>query len=243
MGNKTRRLTIDPLLNLRDLGGYPTASGGTTKFGVFIRSEAPCELPQSSVQRIKAYGITGTVDLRGESESRLRPSSLETPLPYHLCPVSGGAESFSTAGTINWGQVYIGRCEDNRQWVCTVLDLAAKEEGGFLFHCTTGKDRTGIIASLLLGIAGVDHRDIQADYCVSEVYLQPLYARIRLGEVSLGRSPDHAYDDSLFQTPYTAIKALLDYLDTTYGGILPYLTAIGVSESTIECIRCKFVEA
>ena len=73
--HSTRRLPLEGLCNARDLGGY-AADGGVTRFGVYIRSEAPCGLPEHTVRALRDYGVTMAVDLRSEKESSVRPSAL-----------------------------------------------------------------------------------------------------------------------------------------------------------------------
>lgn len=109
-----RRLTIEGLCNARDLGGYPTARGGVTRFGVFVRSEAPCGLTADAVRALRDYGVCTTADLRGLSEIELRPSDLQDEMAYFMCPLAGDAESFSLNEAVEWSSVYIRRAEDNR---------------------------------------------------------------------------------------------------------------------------------
>lgn len=237
---RTRRLNIEGLCNARDLGGYPTEDGGVTRFGVFIRSEAPCGLSEGAVQALRDYGVRATADLRGLSEMELRPSGLRCAMDYYACPLAGDAESFVLTERVEWSQVYIRRAEDNRGWAKRVLELAAAQEGGFFFHCTTGKDRTGMIACFLLSAAGVSREDIAADYCVSEVYLQPVFQAMRNGQVQVRKSGCR-FDDSIFHTPASAMLALEDYLTGRYGSVTEYLRTAGVTDDVLEDIRRKFV--
>lgn len=238
---RARRLSVSGLCNARDLGGYPTQDGGVTRFGVFVRSEAPCNLPAGAIDALRAYGVGAAADLRGLSEIDLRPSDLRDAMPYYKCPLAGDAESFVLTEQICWSQVYIRRAEGNREWARHVLELAAAQEDCFLFHCTTGKDRTGMIACFLLAIAGVSREDIAADYCLSEVYLQPVFAAMRSGQVQV-RKAGGGYDDSVFHTPFTAMAEFQDYLIETYGSVMEYLRTARVSESVIAAIREKFVQ-
>lgn len=236
----TRRLSVDGLHNARDLGGYPTPNG-TTRFGVFVRSEAPCRLGQNAVEQLRAYGLQATADLRSPEEAALRPSDLQQAFSYHHLPLSGDAESFALSEAILWEEVYIRRAEDNRPWTRRVLELAAGQEGGLLFHCTTGKDRTGLIACYLLSVAGVSREDIAADYCVSEVYLQPVFHAMREGLVQVRAGGKTTYDDSIFHTPASAMLRLQDYLTMRYGSVVQYLRTAGVTDAVMDAIRAKFV--
>lgn len=239
--NPTRRLPLKGLYNARDLGGY-AADGGVTRFGVYVRCEAPCGLPEETVHALRDYGIATAVDLRSLAESRLRPSSLQGTLTCVSCPQGGDAETFRTSEFVDWQAIYIRRCEDNRPWVRRLLELAAEGPDGVLFHCTTGKDRTGMAACFLLSIAGVSREDIAADYCVSEVYLQPVFDAMRSGSLPFrpGDGTSH-YDESIFHTPASAMLGLQDYLTEHYGSVVDYLRSAGVGDDVFEAIRRKFV--
>jgi len=235
-----RRLPLESLCNARDLGGYATADGGVTRFGVYVRSEAPCCLPASDVDRLRDYGVRLSVDLRGLSEIALRPSCLPPRIESVACPLEGDAESFVLSEPVRWDEIYIRRAENNRPWTKTVLELAARQDGCLLFHCTTGKDRTGLIACFLLAAAGVSREDIAADYCVSEVYLQPVFRDMRRGAVAVRREkPD--FDETIFHTPASAMLALQDCLTARYGSVVGYLRTAGVGDDTLAAIREKFV--
>ncbi len=261
----TRRLMTKALYNARDLGGFPTASGRTTRFGVFVRSEAPVDLPEEDIAYLRAYGVTASMDFRGTGEAAARPSDLQSLMPYYHRPLFNEA---AMAGSrreppkhVGWGEQYISMAEESRQWAVDVLTIAAENPGALLYHCTTGKDRTGLMTCYLLSIVGVGRADIAADYCVSQIFLEPVYEKMRSGMMQLGMPPEHRedgdgpggpdgpkggmpprMDDSFFQTPATAMLTLIDYLTDTYGGVTEYLRRIGVGEDVMEAIREKFTE-
>lgn len=246
----TRRLMTKQLYNARDLGGFPTRDGKTTKFGVFVRSEAPVGLEKEDMDYIRAYGVTASMDFRSTGETVARPSDLREEMAYYHRPL------FNEAAVVDgkrpkppmhtdWGRQYIAMAEEARDWAKEVLSIAAENPGALLYHCTTGKDRTGLMTCYLLSIAGVERADIAADYCVSQVYLEPVYEKMRSGAMNLGAPPGGGkpkMDESFFRTPAEAMLTLIDYLMKTYGGVVEYLRHIGVSEAVMEKIRQKFVE-
>lgn len=246
----TRRLMTKQLYNARDLGGFPTKDGKTTKFGVYVRSEAPVGLGQEDLDYIRDYGVTASMDFRSTGETVARPSDLREEMTYYHRPL------FNEAAVVDgkrkkppmhtdWGTQYIAMAEEARDWAKDVLTIAAENPGALLYHCTTGKDRTGLMSCYLLSIAGVERADIAADYCVSQVYLEPVYEKMRSGAMNLGAPPEGGapkMDDSFFRTPAEAMLTLIDYLTKTYGGVVSYLRMIGVPEEVMEKIRKKFVE-
>ena len=242
--NHVRRLAVDGLSNCRDLGGF-ACDGGTTRFGIFLRSEAPCGLSDAAVQALKAYGLKESFDLRGEPEALWRPSSLKDHFPYRLISLSGGAETFEKKnlprGPFSWDKVYIKRALEHRDWFRDAFTACAEADGMVLYHCTTGKDRTGILSCCLLGAVGVSREDIAADYCLSEVYLQKMFAGMRDGTLSIRKEPSH-YEEYVFHTPFEAMTKFYDFLTETYGSVTGYLKDIGVSDDTLQTLRKKFVQ-
>lgn len=255
----TRRLMTKGLYNARDLGGFPTAEGKTTRFGVFVRSEAPVDLPEEDIAYLRDYGVTASMDFRGTGEAQARPSDLRELMPYYHRPLFNEAAMAGSGAhppkKIGWGEQYIEMAEGCRDWAKDVLTIAAENQGILLYHCTTGKDRTGLMTCYLLSIAGVGRADIAADYCVSQVFLEPVYEKMRSGKMHLGPPPGDGkgeggkmppmppMDNSFFETPASAMLTLIDYLTERYGGVVEYLREIGVEESVLAALRNKLVEA
>lgn len=247
----TRRLMTKTLYNARDLGGFPTQDGKTTKFSVFVRSEAPVGLSEPDLEYLNAYGLSASMDFRGTGEIQARPSDLSTCLPYYHRPLFNEAAMAGSAPKApemkDWGTEYIAMAEEARDWAIDVLTIAAETPGVLLYHCTTGKDRTGLMTCYLLSIAGVDKADIAADYCVSQVFLEPVYEKMRSGKLKLGPPPPGQEGalkmaPQFFETPAQAMLTLIAYLEENYGGVVPYLQKIGVSQEIMDKIRGKFLE-
>ena len=254
----TRRLMARELYNARDLGGFPTKDGKTTKFRVFVRSEAPCDLPEEDIAYLRDYGVTASMDFRGTGEIEARPSDLSGIMPYYHRPLFNEAAMGKGPGgppggpgkMPAWGETYKQMAEEARDWARDVLTLAAENEGVMLYHCTTGKDRTGVMTCYLLSIARVSREDIAADYCVSQVFLEPVFDKMRSGKMRMGPPPGGEGSGKsmppmgadFFETPAYAMLTLIDYLTEKYGGVVEYLRGIGVPETVMEKIREKFTE-
>ncbi|SHI19779.1 protein-tyrosine phosphatase [Sporobacter termitidis DSM 10068] len=237
-----RRLPLRRLYNARDLGGYPTRDGGTTRFGVFIRSDAPKNLTEGDLAFLKNYGVTDSIDFRGAREITAEPSCLRNVgwIRYLQSPTFNEQVAFATRGAgagappvsafVDWGAKYIEMADDCMGWVRETLEFCAAADGAVLYHCTTGKDRTGIISALLLGLADVPEEDIIADYCVSEVYLRAVYEGLRAAFLKRFPTEPVSLADPFFKTAPANMAALLAHLKDKYGGIGPYLAACGVKE-------------
>lgn len=240
-----KHVPVPGLLNCRDLGGF-SAKNGVTRYGVFLRSEAPCGLGREAVDFLREYGLKTTFDLRGEPEIQWRPSALEQDFDYRKLSLSGGAETFEKKnlpeGEFSWDKVYIKRAKEHREWIRSSITALTEAQGCSLFHCTTGKDRTGILTCCLLGTVGVSKEDIAADYCVSEVYLQPMFHGMRSGELSIRREPSH-FEEYVFHTPYTAMMKFCEFFESEFGSVRNYLLDIGVTEETLQKLEEKLVEA
>lgn len=240
-----KHLPVPGLLNCRDLGGF-AAAHGITRYGVFLRSEAPCTLGEGAVEMLRDYGLTTTFDLRGQPEIEWRPSALEHEFDYRLLSLSGGAETFEKKnlpeGEFSWDKVYIKRAKEHRDWIRDSITALTEAEGCALFHCTTGKDRTGILTCCLLGTVGVSKEDISADYCLSQVYLQPMFRKMRDGSLTIRKEPSH-FEEYVFQTPFTAMMKFCEFFETEFGGIRNYLLDIGVTEEILQKLEQKLVES
>lgn len=257
-----RRLPLKGLCNARELGGFPAKGGKTTNYRCFVRSEVPRKVTEDDISYLRDYGMTCSVDLRGDQEVERMPSLLKD-LPwarYVRAPMftrqaAMGAQSREEKDKysrhpaeefIPWGELYINMVEDYPQWTKTVLELAADEKGTMLYHCTTGKDRTGILTALLLSIAGVDRDDIIADYCVSQVYMRPVY--IELMELmppyidADGNVLNPTIDSPFFRTAPENMRQLLDHFDSNYGGAVQFAMSCGADRDTIEAIRHKLTD-
>ena len=250
--NYTRHLLLKKLFNTRDLGGFPTSDGGVTRYGVFLRSEAPCGLPESDIQALLDYGMTGSMDLRSDGERIDRPSSLKNCADYYEEPLFNrsaiyGAERHPDPNA-TWVEKYIDMAEVSRAWAVSALNIAAEQKGCLLYHCTTGKDRTGLLTCYLLSIAGVPEVDIAADYCVSEIFLEPVYRELRAGRMDPPETKKEGkghFDpqEEFFHTPASAMLGLMDYFDSHYGSTTGYLAEAGVKQETMDRIREKLVES
>ncbi|MCL2401569.1 MAG: tyrosine-protein phosphatase [Oscillospiraceae bacterium] len=248
-----RRLPLVGLKNARDLGGHPTMGGGVTKFGRFIRCEAPRALTTDDIALIKSCGITDSIDFRGDSEVAAYPSvfASDESFIYHRCPTFDKQLAFASANHpknrpamdafVNWGEKYIELITNSKDWVRTTLGVMAQSRGGVIFNCTTGKDRVGVISALLLGLTDVAEADIIADYCVSELYLAEVYREVLAHY--LKRWPGETADLSspFFRTAPENMETLLAHIQTAYGGVAGYLESCGLTADELTLLREKLV--
>lgn len=252
---KYKRIPMETLVNVRDLGGYAAAGGKITRYGVFLRTDCPIGISEKDKQFLKDYGVTLSIDLRGNDEAQNMPSGLrDTPgHTYIHCPVSeehsvlkskkeGDAPPPPPAGgSFDMGDTYVGILEDAKPWAKRVVTLCAEWEGGAMFHCFIGKDRAGLIAALLLGAVGVCDTDILMDYSASMSCLRPKYAKMGGDFLPQKRGrPDYSW--GFFGSVPESMEAALCYMNENYGGVSGYLLACGVTEETLRRLREKLLE-
>ena len=235
-----RRLPLDGLMNARDLGGY-AACGGVTRSGVFLRSDVPALLSEADLRFLRLYELSAAVDLRSEAERERTPDMLaaQSWVRYTAVPLydKTAARGEGLDGkTFCWADHYIRLVDHAQDWVRDVFAALADAPGCVLFHCATGKDRTGIIAALLLSLCGVSDEDAAADYCLSRLYLAPLVEELcRSGRIA-------SRDDPFFATQPENMLRLLAYLRERYGGVPDYLSACGLSQARQDALRRRLTQ-
>lgn len=228
-----RRVPLSATYNTRDLGGYPAGEGRWTKWGVFYRSDAPLSLDETDLMKLKERDIRTAIDLRTEDQIRQNPSALSRVegITYYHCPFAVGNRDPKVAGDVP--DIYM-ELLSNRDTIRKVMGIAANAEGALLFHCAVGKDRTGLVAMLLLSAAGVGRLDILADYQISHTCLSPLLARMRQENPSMpscmGRSDSEYMEETLRR------------LSSCYRDVADYLLDCSVTQEQMQQLRRKFLD-
>ncbi len=169
--------------NFRDLGGHPTRNGSSVVVGQVFRSGDLSALTGPDLTRLEELRICTVVDLRSEVEADARPDRLPEGAAYvPLRMLPGGSSStleamfrtgdFSAFPT--WETIYRAAIRDHADTYSALIRLVADPAARpLVFHCTTGKDRTGIGTALLLTVLGVAWADIEDDFLRSNDYLRP----------------------------------------------------------------------
>lgn len=224
-----RRYATENIVNCRDLGGYP-ANGGVTLFGRALRCAIPKDPTDADIKILKDYGIKTVIDLRGEGESTDMPSVFKNhpDFDYHHISLLEANPVFSKQCT-DIGEMYIHSLTEYSRNYAAVLRLISTLTEPFLFHCFAGKDRTGLLAAMLLGAAGVCREDIVADYQVSYTYFRPFYEK----ELEADTGIIWEKDPSKFYSEPSTMERILDYFESEFGGIIGYFKSIGLTDEEI----------
>jgi protein-tyrosine phosphatase len=226
-------LSIDGLVNLRDLGGLPTASGATTRPGRLLRSESPHSLSAVGLLELLDVGIGAVVDLRTTSEREHHPSPLgEAGVHTAHAPIFTDDEDYpdhlATAA-----EVYCWWLRERRPGVAAAMTAVADAPSApILVHCHAGKDRTGVVIALVLRLAGVDIETIANDYAISGVQLADMLARDRVTAVERGM--DATRVERLFTVRREAMVQTMACVDTEHGGVVALLHSLDLGDTRIE---------
>jgi protein-tyrosine phosphatase len=236
-----RHLPIKGTYNVRDLGGYGTASGAT-QYRRLLRADALHKLDDDGIAILVGEGVTTVIDLRHGDELAHQPNPFAThdTVRYHnVSLLDGLAPSLMSEGDLLL-ELYQLALKQRQAAIAEVLTLIADAPAGaVLFHCTAGKDRTGIIAALLLGVVGVEAQDIVEDYSQTAALIAPIVAEITAGAVARGADPQ-SFKRLLASEPETMV-ATLAFIEAEYGSVPAYLAQIGLSEATIAKLRNRLM--
>lgn len=227
-----RRIMFDNINNFRDLGGYPIKGGGFIKFGRLYRCGIPRDPSECDMKTIAQLGVKEVIDLRGDGEAQMTPSVFRDPahgIDYAQLSLLE-INPASTNSDKSLADVYLESVEEYKENYAKVFRFLADSEGPTVFHCFLGKDRTGIVASILLYLAEVPMEDIIADYQVSGTYLEAFYQRENANNSDLIWEGD---DDHLYSRPENLLK-LYEHFEEKYSGPIGYLKSIGLAEGEIE---------
>ncbi len=243
-----RAVPVEGAYNVRDLGGYETVDGSQTRWGVLFRAADIHALLPSAQSTLIDAGVKTVIDLRGSRELTEAPSVFKGLSSVQYLPHNMTGDSLID----RWADVPVPADSSSRlsTMYSTVLDergemiariLETVSEPGTLpavFHCTAGKDRTGVLAALLLGIAGVPHPRIVEDYSLSARFL---YGSTVVPSGGSGELPPYQEYQSKWCPP-AAMGLTLDHVESKYGGIDSYLKSIGVDDAVLIRIRDSLAE-
>jgi protein-tyrosine phosphatase len=242
-----RTLTWDGCVNVRDLGGIPTEDGGVTRSGEVIRSDNVGALSDAGWRALADHGVVRIVDLRWPEERAQDPPRSVTIEVVHvsvLGPNLGEALEYLRTLDAHVDAVadiadhyefsYVDFLERNRQRFGDALAAVADAPGPVVIHCMGGKDRTGLVAALLLRLAGVAFDEIGRDYSMSAPNLAVTL------EGWLNSAPterERRRREKLSQTPARAMAHVIAEIEGRYGSAGGYLAAAGVRPDQIERLR------
>ena len=239
------RLPLEGAHNVRELGGYPTASGRSTRYHRFLRSDALAFLTEADREFLYGYGVRAVLDLRGSAEALEQPDVEIAPdVAYANITLFdfdiADQEEFeraAEAGEYTAYDVYEEIISNTAAMGHALRFIADAPEGCVLFHCAVGKDRTGLIAYLLMALAGCDRWDCLASYASSRVNLMrvPWFEDLWRSDMS-GSRRGHLDSNT------DILEYAMEIVEREYGGIFQYVRSCGLSYEEIERLRARMLD-
>ena len=236
-----RNLDWEGCVNARDLGGLPTAEGRRTRWGAIVRSDSLDHLTTAGWSALQAHGIRTIVDLRNdeelEYEAQARPDGLTT---VHV-PLD------DIADTEFWKYLWDEELDGTpllhgpflyrkpERCAAAVAAVARAGPGGVVFHCGIGRDRTGIVALLLLALVGVTSDEIASDYELSNDRLRPHWAKLGLEDQS-------AWAEERLRRANTSARALILATLASLDDVDAYLRTGGLGDDDLAAIRARLLQ-
>lgn len=250
LADSSQRLVhMQGAVNFRDIGGYKTNDGKEVKWGMVYRSASIAKLTDSDMKIMESKHIHTVVDFRGNSESAAAPDRLLPNTDYTLSPAgSDSLPDIKKMATLLKTGNFLGKLygEDGLQYFGERYKplfqklLSTSDKEAVLYHCTGGRDRTGMATALLLYTLGVPQQTIEADFTASNVYLgntmgsyaEPLSKATGMTVEEIKKEMD--LRPELIQMFFGAIKA-------HYGSIENFMDKeMGIGKKEIEILKKKY---
>ena len=230
-----RHLVWPDLLNARDLGGLRSPSGETTWRRV-VRADNLNKLAPEGVAALAGYGVRTVIDLRDPRELEKFPNPLAAAPPLGVVfvnvPLISDAEWEAIKDPARMAEGYVLTARLSHTNIANAFAaLSDATPGGVVIHCHAGKERTGIVAALLLSLAGVSDETVADDWTASDAYLQPLYEEWLANETD---PAIRAKRSEGFVTHAEHIVDVLTHVRRTHGSVEEYLLAGGLTTDQLD---------
>lgn len=232
---KNNLFKLKSLYNVRDMGGFVTSEGLRTKKYKYIRGSAKGSLTESEKKHFHNIGVRVIIDLRykEETEKNISPLRDYEDMVYYHVDMMGEFYQMRSAGYVDLSELYVDLLNDSQAEIKQVFDIFLDHlDDNIYFHCTAGKDRTGIIAMLLFELVGLDRAEIVRNYAESyeNNKERPGYKKLPPEWVKLVLSePEY-------------MEKTLAFIDEKYGGSHAYLRLIGLSEDELIRLKDNFLQ-
>ncbi len=247
--------------NERDLGGMVTSDHRRIKKGLFLRTDALDKLTDDDVRVLrKDYRLAIIIDLRTEEETKQRPdreieNASYVPIPLFVVAQAGMTREEDTVpvdnGVLDMVALYriVVASDKISAKVARAFRLIMDNRDGdcqkcSLFHCVAGKDRTGIMAMLILGVLGVSEEDIMKDYMLTNVTGEAIARKAAEGiRQKTGNAKLAEQIRIMYMAHEEYLMGALDYIHEEYGTIRNYcIGKLKISEEELDAFRERVLE-
>jgi protein-tyrosine phosphatase len=240
-----RLVPFETSVIFRDVGGYATVDGYRVRSGSVFRSDTLHRLTSADLELASEIGIRTVIDLRSRAElERSGRFGRAHEVAFHHLPVEEEIPADPASRDLAEpppGEIYVEMATAGRAAIANILRVIAEGEHAVVFHCFAGKDRTGVIAALLLATLGVPDETIVTDYQLSERSLEPAVAWAESNDPEWAARMA-AFPPWLLLSPAETMRAFLEILRARHGSIDAYLRDAGVEHSVTEVLRDRLLE-
>lgn len=232
------RLPLQNAYNVRELGGYPTSDGRVVRWQRLLRADDISALSEQDCRFLQDYGLRSILDLRSLEEVQAAPDVVPDGVVYQNIPFMAGdiqdATRVLSQQAFDLGDFYVELLKQKEKVKALMEFIAQAPTGVLLFHCSAGKDRTGVLSMLLHQLAKVKTSDMLAHYQMTYVCLKEKPGFDTMVPADMDRS-------CLYSLPEMIAKPIA-YLAENYQGIEDYLAQCSVAEATIMQIKKRLLE-
>lgn len=259
------------IVNARELGGYISEDGRKVKRGVLLRTGALSGMTEADrTCLMEQYHLTDVIDFRTSFECAAAPDPVMDPVAYHpirILDEQGSQTAGMAAAATGEGfpleklveYIKSGKVHPEDMYVDIVQSAASKEgyrkffecllehkEGALLWHCSAGKDRTGLGAAFLLTILGVNRQTVLEDYSLTNVYFQDILKKmeIQLASFGLTEAEMEVMRAIAGGVNPAYLEKALDTIEEQYGSLEWYLEKeLGITEEKRLKLQEMYLEA
>jgi protein-tyrosine phosphatase len=234
---------IPGTFNSRDVGGRPVA-GGTVRYGMLIRSDAPVSLGAEGQAALRELGIRTLLDLRQPIEQTLDPIDLDgVALNVRRVPILGDDFDLEAHRSMGLSEIYVDllerRVHQMVEAIRVLIDIPALPAVVF---CSAGKDRTGILVALVLSAIGVDEQGVVDDYTLTERATGADYrAAIEARAAAAGLTEQELAVK--LGAPAEVLRDALGWIRERHGSVADYLVAAGLAPTELDDLRSALVDS
>ncbi|MGW6841434.1 tyrosine-protein phosphatase [Streptomyces sp. NPDC054958] len=260
-----RQIPLQGAVNLRDIGGYRTWTGGQVRQGLVYRSDALSKLTAADVTTVAGLGLKKVVDFRIPMELQYDGADR---LPAGLSPTSRPVSDLGLYGTLVGAigsgdpvvqeqmlgggraeaymrdiyRTFVSSPENRAQFAATLREIADGRQGPILYHCTSGKDRTGWMSYVLLRALAVPEDTAERDYLASNTFRAGYDAQVRAGLKQSGRMQNPDLLIPLQEVRQDYLDSATTQLEADYGSFYGYLTkGLGLDVWTLAKLQDRMV--
>lgn len=265
-------LPVKGIVNARDLGGYVTADGRTVRSGKLIRAASLADATAADLRYLQQVPVTRVIDFRQDFELSGREDRIIDGAEYVRIPINSNGNAMDdeealgikkqkqfnvrklimiaafnkkaqqVARDLYPNMVTLESCQNRFARFLRIL-VESSDSGAVFFHCTQGKDRTGLASAYILAALGVDRETIIADFdATNAVYAKDVKRLSRRVRFMGGREDELSVVQAFIGANTDNFVKTLDLIDAQYGSMDAYLRdPLGLTDADIEILRTRYL--